>query len=317
MREPAVLNALTIDLEDWAQAVLDPALPVTSRVVGNVERLLEFLDRWQVKATFFALGKVCERFPQLLPRIDAAGHEIASHGYGHELLYNLTPDEFRTDLNRSIEIIESQIGRRPLGFRAPAFSITTKSRWAGPILVEAGFQYSSSIFPIRKKRYGIPDAPRVPHRWPDCPLVEFPLTTLRVLGVNVPVCGGGYMRLFPAWIHAEAIRRLNAAGHPAVIYLHPYEFAVDEVALFRREGVHVSARRRFMQSLWRSRVPQRLGQLLANFPFAPIREVLHTCSSVAAPSQDCPTEPKCRYVAPRPSSAGTRETATKPHPWPA
>ncbi len=288
MRESAVTNALTIDLEDWPQAVLDPSLPVTRRVVGNVGRLLDFLDRRQVKATFFALGKVCECFPQLLPRIDAAGHEIASHGYGHELLHHLSPDQFRSDLRRSIEIIESQIGQRPAGYRAPAFSITARTRWAGPILAELGFRYSSSIFPVRKKRYGIPDAPRVPHRWPDCPLVEFPLATLRVLGANIPVCGGGYLRLFPGWVHAQAIRRLNAAGHPAVLYLHPYEFAPDEVRGFRNSGFQFPTRRYLMQSLWRARVPLRLERLLAGFPFAPIQQVLDARSPAAARPQDYP-----------------------------
>jgi polysaccharide deacetylase family protein (PEP-CTERM system associated) len=292
MREPAVLNALTIDLEDWAQAVLDPSLPVTTHVVGNVERLLAFLDRWRVKATFFALGRVCERFPQLLPTIDAAGHEIASHGYGHELLGHLTPDQFRIDVKRSIEIIKSQIGRPPLGFRAPAFSITARTRWAGPILAELGFRYSSSIFPIRKKRYGVPDAPRIPHHWPDCPLVEFPLTTLRVLGTNVPVCGGGYIRLFPAWVHAGAIRRLNATGHPAVVYLHPYEFAPDEIRDFKRSGITVSPRRHLMQSLWRSRVPPRLERLLERFQFARLRQLLDGYAGSVSPAlnRSYPTE---------------------------
>lgn len=269
-----MLNALTIDLEDWAQAVLDPRLPVTDHVVGNVERLLRFLDRHKVRATFFALGKVCERFPRLLPAIASAGHEIGSHGYGHELLYRQTPAAFRADVERSISIIESQVGHRPRGFRAPAFSITASTRWAGPILAELGFRYSSSIFPVHKKRYGIPDAPRVPHRWPDCPLMEFPLTTLRVLGTNVPVCGGGYMRLLPGWIHARAIRRLNAEGHPAVVYLHPYEFAPAEVRDFKRGGVACSVRRHLMQSLWRSRVPARVERLLGQFEFAPAARVL-------------------------------------------
>jgi polysaccharide deacetylase family protein (PEP-CTERM system associated) len=206
--------------------------------------------------------------------IASAGHEIASHGYGHELLYNLTPAAFRADVQRSIAIIESQVGRRPQGFRAPAFSVTASTRWAGPILADFGFRYSSSIFPVRKKRYGIPDAPRTPHRWPDCPLMEFPLTTLRVMGTNVPVCGGGYMRLLPGWIHARAIRRLNAEGQPAVVYLHPYEFAPDEVREFKRFGLAFSARRHLMQSLWRSRVPVRLERILHEFAFAPMIQVL-------------------------------------------
>lgn len=269
-----MLNALTIDLEDWPQAVLDPNLPVTDHVVGNVNRLLGLLDKHSVRATFFALGKVCECHPRLLPLIQSAGHEIASHGYGHQLVYRLTPGQFEQDVKRSIEIIESQTGRRPLGYRAPAFSITRESLWAGPMLARLGFRYSSSIFPIRKARYGIPDAPRVPHRWGNCDLVELPLTTLRILGRNVPVCGGGYMRLLPWWVHARAIAGLNAAGHPAVVYLHPYELATEEIRTLRKNGLRVSTRRRIMQSLWRSRMAPRLTRLLDAFDFAPITQVL-------------------------------------------
>jgi len=288
MRESAVTNALTIDLEDWAQAVLDPSLPITDHVVRNVDRLLALLAKHSVRATFFALGKVCERHPGLLPVIQSAGHEVGSHGYGHELVHRLTPRQFEDDVRRSVEIIESQIGQRPAGYRAPAFSITARTRWAGPILAELGFRYSSSIFPVRKKRYGIPDAPRVPHRWPGCSLVEFPLATLRVLGANIPVCGGGHMRLFPGWVHTKAIRRLNAAGHPAVVYLHPYEFAPEEVRDFRQSGLQFSTRRYLMQSLWRNRVPLRLERLLAGFPFAPIQQVLDARSPTAARPQDYP-----------------------------
>lgn len=292
-----MLNALTIDLEDWPQAVLDPSLPITDRVLGNVDRLLALLDRHSVRATFFALGKVCERHPRLLPLIQSAGHEIASHGYGHELVYRLTPRRFEDDVRRSIEIIGSQTGRQPQGYRAPAFSITRESLWAGPILASLGFRYSSSIFPIRKARYGIHDAPRIPHRWGNCDLVEFPLTTLRVFGCHVPVCGGGYMRLLPWWVHAHAIGSMNAGGHPAVVYLHPYELASDEVDVFRRAGLRFSTRRRVMQSLWRSRVPQRLSRLFDAFRFAPITQVLEAI----VPSRPPPAIPA---AAPGPAAPG-------------
>jgi polysaccharide deacetylase family protein (PEP-CTERM system associated) len=269
-----MLNAMTVDLEDWGQAVLDPRLPVTDCVVRNLARLLDFLDKHGVRATFFALGRVCETHPQLLPRVAAAGHEIASHGHAHELIYHQTPAEFRRDVERSIEIIESQSGVRPEGYRAPAFSITAETRWAGPILSEAGFVYSSSVFPVRKRRYGIPESPRIPHRWENCTLIEFPLTTMRICGQNVPVCGGGYMRLLPTRVHAEAIRRMNADGHPAIVYLHPYELARDEVNEFRRNGFQFSTYRRLMQSLWRSRVTPRLERLFDEFEFAPLSRIL-------------------------------------------
>lgn len=274
-------NAMTVDLEDWAQAVLDPHLPITDRVAGNVDHLLAFLDAYGIRATFFALGRVCEQFPLLLPRVAAAGHEIASHGYGHELVYHMTPEQFEADVGRSADIIESQVGRRPTGYRAPAFSIVETTRWAGPILAKLGFRYCSSIFPIRKRRYGIPSAPRFPHRWPNCDLVEFPLTTLSVGGVNLPACGGGYTRLLPGLYHARAIRQMNELGHPAVVYLHPYELAVGEVNAFRRDGFPVPAWRRFKQSLWRSRVAARLSRMFDEFAFGPMGEVL---------GLDCPAE---------------------------
>jgi polysaccharide deacetylase family protein (PEP-CTERM system associated) len=282
-----MLNAITIDLEDWAQAVLDPGLPITDHVIANTERVLELLDRYHVRATFFALGKVCERFPQLLPAVASAGHEIASHGYGHELVYRLTPQQFEADLRKSIGVIEGQIGQRPRGYRAPAFSITRKSLWAGRVLAKLGFQFSSSVFPIHKNRYGISDWPSAPCKWVDCDLVEFPLTTLSVLGHRIPVCGGGYLRLWPSVVHAAAVARHNAAGHPAVIYVHPYELMPGEVGAFLRAGVRVSQRRRLMQSLWRSRVEPRLRRLLERFTFGSVSEVLTNLDvRTVAPSYD-------------------------------
>lgn len=278
-----VLNAMTVDLEDWAQAVLDPRLPVSERVVKNVERVLEFLGGHGVKATFFALGRVCEAWPGLLPMIRGAGHEIASHGYGHDLVYNLTARQFAEDLHKSREIIETQIGERPRGYRAPAFSITARSLWARGILAEAGFEYSSSVFPIRKRRYGIADAPRCPHRWPDCELVEFPMTTLWLGGRAWPACGGGYTRLLPAAIMAHAIRKMNAAGQPAVIYMHPYELAAGEVSEFMHRGTHVSLIRRFTQELWRSRVRRRLSRLFGEFQFGTMSAALTECGLLRTP----------------------------------
>jgi polysaccharide deacetylase family protein (PEP-CTERM system associated) len=277
-----VLNAFTVDVEDWGQSVIDPRLPVTDRVVRNTDRVLAFLDIHGVRATFFALGRVCETFPRLLPTIAAAGHEIASHGYGHELVYDLTPKAFAEDVRRSVDIIADQTGRRPIGYRAPAFSITGASRWAGPILCELGFEYSSSVFPIHGRRYGIPGEPPLPHRWPDCGLVEFPPTTVRLAGRAWPVCGGGYTRLLPLPLMATAIQRLNRAGQPAMVYMHPYEFAAAETEEFRREGVVFSWKRQFTQELWRSRVPSRIAGLFKRFRFGTMQEVLADCLPATA-----------------------------------
>ncbi|GMV97401.1 MAG: DUF3473 domain-containing protein [Phycisphaerae bacterium] len=294
-----MLNAMTVDLEDWAQGVLDPRSPVTHRVASNLDRVLALLDRHRVRATFFALGRTCEALPGLLPRIRDAGHEIGSHGYGHELVYRMTPEQFRGDVERSVRVIEAQIQERPIGYRAPAFSITPASRWAGPILASLGFRYDSSIFPIRKRRYGIPDAPRFPHSWPDCDLIEFPLTTLRWLGRNWPVCGGGYTRLMPAAVMAGALRRANRLEQPGVIYLHPYELSPGEVAAFQRDGFRVTWRRRLTQELWRSRVAARLAHLFRAFEFGPMGEVLAVRCRSGPPR--CVLDPR---PLPHPTDAG-------------
>lgn len=272
-----ITNALSVDLEDWAQSTLDPRLPITSRVLRNTERVLALFARFNVKATFFALGKVCERFPELLSMIAAEGHEIGTHGYGHELLHTLTPQRFRADVQRSIDVIESQSGRRPIGYRAPAFSITRRTLWAGPILAGLGIRYSSSIFPIAGRRYGIPEAARFPHVWSTCRLVEFPLTTVRRIGRNLPVAGGGYLRLLPGSLTAGAVREVNRTGQPAVVYIHPYELDVREPAVLRRRGWPVSWRRYVHQSLFRGRVQARLTSLLEAFSFAPLADVLTGC----------------------------------------
>jgi polysaccharide deacetylase family protein (PEP-CTERM system associated) len=231
--------------------------------------------------------------------IASAGHEIASHGYGHELIYRQKPEQFEVDVRRSMDIIQAQVGQPPVGYRAPAFSITRRSLWAGPILAKLGFRYSSSVFPIRKRRYGLPNVPRSPHRWPDSQLIEFPLTTVRIAGRNWPACGGGYTRLLPAAVMAYAIRSLNHFGHPAVIYLHPYELAAGEVAAFAHSGIPVSAVRRFTQELWRSRVQSRLSQLFEEFGFSTM--------SAALAENPVPQRPQ----APMMSSAGWKATAAR------
>ncbi len=302
----AIVNAFTVDLEDWAHGLLGGDTPITSRVLGNVEGMLGLLDRYNIKATFFALGKVCEQFPAILPQVAAAGHEIASHGYGHGLLFNMTPEAFRDDVQRSIDIIGEQTGAAPIGYRAPAFSITRRSLWAGPILAELGFKYSSSIFPIRGSRYGIADAPPYPFRWgewrlerfdtdsvraggrkstraeargslieiPRCDLIEFPMTTLAWFGRRFPVCGGGYLRLLPTCFLKAAIRQAHRQGQPAVVYTHPYELDAREVSEFEQAGWRFGRKVALEQSLFRCFIKSRLAELFQTFKFAPMKEVL-------------------------------------------
>jgi polysaccharide deacetylase family protein (PEP-CTERM system associated) len=269
-----IVNAFSVDLEDWMQSTIGPDEPITPRVIANLDRMLKLLERHGVRATFFCLGKVCEIYPQLIERVVEAEHEIASHGYGHELVYTITPERFRADLERSIEIIERQAGRRPIGYRAPAFSVTRESLWAAPILVELGFKYSSSVFPIRGSRYGMPDAPRFPYKWDSCDLLEFPLTTVPLVGRNLPMCGGGYFRLLPWPILASAIGRVNREGHPVVVYMHPYEMDVNELAELEREGYRFSRKTYVGQSLFRGRIHGRLSRLFSEFRFGTMAEVL-------------------------------------------
>ncbi len=279
------VHAMTVDLEDWAHGLLHGDTPITDRVVRNVDRVLDLLDRYRIRATFFALGKVCECHPQILPTVIRRGHEIGCHGYGHEPVFHLTPELFRDDVRRCMDIIGEQTNQKPIGYRAPAFSITRRSLWAIPILEELGFKYSSSVFPWAGPRYGMPESPRGVFCWGDeslgqthpardCRLIEFPMTTLEVAGRRVPVCGGGYLRLFPARVAAWAIRQMQRIHQPAVVYLHPYELDAAEVSEMVRAGLPISQGTAMMQSMFRSRVSSRLRYLFERFQFAPMREVL-------------------------------------------
>ncbi len=269
-----IANVLTIDLEDWPVAVLGPEHDITGRVIENTRRLLHILRWHQVKATFFTLGRVAERFPPLIREIHDAGHEIASHGYGHELLTDIDPRRFEDDVRRSVGILTAIVGERPIGYRAPAFSVVPSTRWAGPILADLGFKYSSSVFPIRHRRYGIPDAPRHPHHWKDCGLIECPPATVRWLGRNWPIAGGGYFRLLPGPIARLAIRRLNRADMPAILYVHPYELDVEGIRCHMDHGIEVGIKRHLMQRLFRSRMEGRLHCLCEQFRFTTMRELL-------------------------------------------
>jgi polysaccharide deacetylase family protein (PEP-CTERM system associated) len=214
-----VVNAMTIDVEDYFHVSAFDGLvsrdrwdQLESRVCANTERLLGLFSEQGVTATFFVLGWVAERFPDLVSRIAGLGHEVASHGYGHRLIYEQTRDAFREDVRRAKDILESLTGKRVDGYRAPSYSITPQSLWALDVLLGEGHRYDASIFPIRHDRYGIPSSPRHPHvvRRENGSLVEAPGSTVRIGGMNLPVAGGGYFRILPyAWTQ-WGIRRLNA-----------------------------------------------------------------------------------------------------------
>jgi polysaccharide deacetylase family protein (PEP-CTERM system associated) len=228
----SIVNAMTVDVEDYFHAsVFDRVVSRgswrerESRVAANTERLLEFFDRRRVRGTFFVLGWVAERCPALVRAIAAGGHELASHGFHHQLIYTLTPDQFREDVRRAKAVIEDAGGAAVRGYRAPSFSVVRESLWALDVLIEEGHTYDASIFPIHHDRYGIPDAPRTAHEITRGAgaIVEIPASTVKAGRVNIPVAGGGYFRLLPYAFTRWGIGRLNAAGVPAVFYIHPWE----------------------------------------------------------------------------------------------
>jgi polysaccharide deacetylase family protein (PEP-CTERM system associated) len=265
----APLHALTVDVEDWPQSTLDHSLPITVRAVRNTRRLLEILRRHRVRATFFVLGLLAEQFPGLVREIAADGHEIGSHGYSHQPVFGIGPAAFARELAMSVSLLETITDQKVLGFRAPDFSINAESPWALDIIAEQGLRYDSSIFPVRTRRYGIPGAPRHPHRLANG-LLEVPLTTLELAGRTFPVAGGGYLRLYPYAVTHWAIRRMQAEGAPAVVYLHPYE--LDPTELQEIEW-RVPARLRLTQGVGRRRTAAKLDRLLVDFRFGPVRDL--------------------------------------------
>jgi len=267
-----VLNALTIDLEDWYHGLEIPRVrwrAYESRVLQSTRRLLKMLADEGVRATFFVLGDIAERHSDLIREISHCGHEIGTHGESHEFVYQLTPKEFRGELIRMMELLQNLTSKLVAGHRAPFFSITRESLWALDVLGELGFRYDSSIFPVRNYRYGIPDAPRWPHRVTEASrLIEFPISTWRVLGMNLPIAGGAYFRIYPYAFTRMGLRSINRGGHPAVFYLHPWELDPDHprIPVPRR----IAATHYFNLSATEG----RLRQLLRDFRFAPMSEVL-------------------------------------------
>ncbi|SFM70232.1 XrtA system polysaccharide deacetylase [Marinobacter pelagius] len=273
-----IANALTIDVEDYFQvAALAEAVnrddwhSMEYRVEANTHRLLELLERHNTRATFFTLGWVAEKSPGLVRDIQKAGHEIASHGYSHQLIYNQTPEVFREETRRSKRILEDITGEPVTGYRAASYSITNQSRWALDILAEEGFLWDSSIFPVHHDRYGMPGTPRWPHRLTTdngCELAEFPLSTLKFPGYTLPIAGGGYFRLFPYWFSRWGLGSINRQGRPFVFYLHPWEVDPGQPRL----DVKWFSRFRHYNNL--DVCEQRLEQLLEHFSFTAMGDVL-------------------------------------------
>jgi polysaccharide deacetylase family protein (PEP-CTERM system associated) len=272
-------NAMTIDVEDYFHvSAFASSIASTQwdsyacRVEANTDKLLGMFSDGGIKATFFVLGWVAERYPALVRSIAVQGHEIACHGYSHRLVYDQTPREFREETQRSKRVLEDLVQTPVLGYRAASYSITSKSLWALDILVELGFAYDSSIFPVRHDRYGIPGGSRQPYRLgtpSGGSLVEFPLTTVELGRYRLPVSGGGYFRLFPYLLTRMALASVNGREQrPFIFYLHPWEVDPDQPRV--KSGW--LSRFRHYNNL--ERCEPRLRQLLADFEFGTAAEVL-------------------------------------------
>jgi polysaccharide deacetylase family protein (PEP-CTERM system associated) len=285
--QPAMINAMSVDVEDYFHVAalagsIDRARwdEMEYRAEASTRRLLDLFDEFNLKSTFFVLGWVARRSPELIREIHARGHEVASHGMSHLLVYNQTPQEFTAETLESKALLEDIIGAPVLGYRASTYSITKRSLWALDILKEAGFLYDSSIFPIRHDLYGIPDAPQVPARITTpkgASIVEFPMSTAPMFGAKLPVSGGGYFRLLPYWLTRAGLRKLNfELKRPFIFYLHPWE--VDPAQPRVRTGL--KSRLRHYTNL--SRTEGRLRRLIGEFRFAPVRDVLGAQRLLAA-----------------------------------
>jgi len=273
-----IRNALTVDVEDYFHVSAFAGsidrkdwnnYPL--RVERNTQRLLELFDNNGIKVTFFVLGWVAERVPHLVSEIAAMGHEVACHGYSHQLVYDQTVEEFREETLRSKSLLED-IAQVPVrGYRAASYSITQRSLWALDVLAEAGFTYDSSIFPIRHDRYGMPGTPETPYLLKSPAgqsIVEFPLSTARLFGMHLPVAGGGYFRLYPYRLTKFGLSRINSNNHPFIFYMHPWEIdpgqpRIDAVLLSRFR--HYNNLHRF---------EGRLRRLMEDFHFGTVLDVL-------------------------------------------
>jgi len=271
---PAILHAISVDVEDWFQSTIDPASPLSDRFEHSTMKVLEAFAAHHIRGTFFVLGLAAEKAPHVIRRIADAGHEVQSHGYGHRLNYDLPPDEFREDVVRAKKLIEDLVGREVYAYRAPCFTIDHRNLWALDVLAETGHRYDSSIFPLKTSRYGIDDYPPEPrivqtpagHR-----LVEAPVACFDWLGKRRPVGGGGYFRLWPYWVIRKAWRQLEARGRPGIVYFHPYEYDPVEMGAYR---VDVPLKQRLHQGIGRRGFPRKIDRLLRDFRFGAMDEVL-------------------------------------------
>jgi polysaccharide deacetylase family protein (PEP-CTERM system associated) len=267
-----------VTMEDWGK------LP--SRVGRSLDDLLELLESHDATGTFFVLGWLAERHPDIPKRIAEAGHEVASHGWQHRRVFTLTPEQFRTAVRDSKRLLEDLIGHSVIGFRAPSFSILPPAEWAYDVLIEEGFVYDSSVFPIRRRNYGNPNANPQPHRIERLAgtLIEFPMATRKVAGLRIPGAGGAYLRLLPFGLTRGTLRDYSRRGETAIFYTHPWEIDPDQPRL----DVPMGAKFRHYRNLHRT--APRLERLLAEFRFASIADCHGDLIRTAGPGQAIPPE---------------------------
>jgi polysaccharide deacetylase family protein (PEP-CTERM system associated) len=278
MLAPSLSNALTIDVEDYFQVSAfapyirrDEWEQRECRVERNVQRILELLAQKRIKATFFTLGWVAERYPQLVRDIVAGGHELASHGYGHERASDLSQAAFTQDVTRAKKLLEDLAGAPVLGYRAPSFSIGTGNLWAFDVLAQAGYQYSSSVYPIKHDHYGMPDSPRFAYRLASG-LLEIPITTLRMGNRNLPSSGGGYFRLLPYALSRWMLRKVNQQDREsAIFYFHPWEIDPEQP---RVAGIDLRTRFRHYVNI--GRTERRLISLMDDFRWGRMDQIFLT-----------------------------------------
>ena len=271
----SIVNAFSIDVEDWFQVAAFARHidrkdwdSLECRVERNVDLLLQTLDKHGVKATFFTLGWIAQRYPALIKRIVAGGHELASHGYGHHMIHELGEQLFREDVVRAKGLLEDLGGAPVIGYRAPSFSVGRDTLWALDVLAQTGHQYSSSIYPIKHDLYGMPEAPRFAHQRSG--LLEIPATSIRLRERNFPASGGGYFRLLPYSVSRWSLKRVNQVdGEAAVFYCHPWEIDPGQPRMH-----HASAKSRFRHYVNQGRMLGKIDRLLGDFAWGTVAEVI-------------------------------------------
>ena len=295
------VHALTVDLEDWHQLfhrrLTGEVIPPTKAVVSATHRLLDLLDEARVRATFFVVGNVADTYPQLVREVVGRGHELGSHSYSHELISRMQPAAFKADVERSLAGLQDLAGKPVLGFRAPEFSVGHLRHWCFEILAELGFRYDSSVFPLPRARYGIPEAPRHPFEitTPSGLIYEYPLATWDAGRFRLPVAGGSYFRLLPGRLLDRALNVLDESGRTAVLYFHPYEFHTGWLSpsrqawrrSLRASNLKFTLSRIALHNFRTNIIGQRLMPLLARFEFMPLGEIYRATPGVGEGSAGC------------------------------